>query len=143
MKAASSRDCSGRPESSPRSYPEKSEAAEALRSLSQAARLCDQEKSLVAGTAWRLSGVSNWTRTLSPLTGTILQVVSGITGVPVSNLTETEASRLRTEDILHQHVVGQDEAVVKGCKNPEATQSSQDPKRPGGSFIFLGPSRCR
>ena len=122
---------------------QKSEAASA-QEFEQAARLRDQEKSLVAErdrleTEWRERLDKN---IVTVDEDDIAKVVSGITGVPVSNLTETEASRLlRTEDILHQRVVGQDEAVVKVAKAIRRSRSPlKDPKRPGGSFIFLGPS---
>ena len=122
---------------------QKSEAASA-QEFEQAARLRDQEKSLVAErdrleTEWREQLDKN---IVTVDEDDIAKVVSGITGVPVSNLTETEASRLlRTEDILHQRVVGQDEAVVKVAKAICRSRSPlKDPKRPGGSFIFLGPS---
>ena len=122
---------------------QKSEAASA-QEFEQAARLRDQEKSLVAErdrleTQWREQLDKN---IVTVDEDDIAKVVSGITGVPVSNLTETEASRLlRTEDILHQRVVGQDEAVVKVAKAIRRSRSPlKDPKRPGGSFIFLGPS---
>ena len=122
---------------------EKSEAASA-QEFEQAARLRDQEKSLVAErdrleTEWREQLDKN---IVTVDEDDIAKVVSGITGVPVSNLTETEASRLlRTEDILHKRVVGQDEAVVKVAKAIRRSRSPlKDPKRPGGSFIFLGPS---
>ena len=122
---------------------QKSEAASA-QEFEQAARLRDQEKSLVAErdrleTEWREQLDKN---IVTVDEDDIAKVVSGITGVPVSNLTETEASRLlRTEEILHQRVVGQDEAVVKVAKAIRRSRSPlKDPKRPGGSFIFLGPS---
>lgn len=122
---------------------QKSEAASA-QEFEQAARLRDQEKFLVAErdrleTEWREQLDKN---IVTVDEDDIAKVVSGITGVPVSNLTETEASRLlRTEDILHQRVVGQDEAVVKVAKAIRRSRSPlKDPKRPGGSFIFLGPS---
>ncbi len=122
---------------------QKSEAASA-QEFEQAARLRDQEKSLVAErdrleTEWREQLDKN---IVTVDEDDIAKVVSGITGVPVSNLTETEASRLlRTEDILHKRVVGQDEAVVKVAKAIRRSRSPlKDPKRPGGSFIFLGPS---
>ena len=72
----------------------------------------------------------------------IADVVSAITNVPVSNLTEAEASKLlRCEDALHERVVGQDEAVTKVAKAIRRSRSPlKDPRRPGGSFIFLGPS---
>ena len=72
----------------------------------------------------------------------IADVVSDITGVPVSNLTEAEASKLlRCEDALHQRVIGQDEAVSAVSRAIRRSRSPlKDPRRPGGSFIFLGPS---
>lgn len=72
----------------------------------------------------------------------IAQVISDITGVPVTNLTEAEAAKLlRSEDALHQRVIGQDEAVQKVSRAIRRSRSPlKDPRRPGGSFIFLGPS---
>jgi ATP-dependent Clp protease ATP-binding subunit ClpC len=60
----------------------------------------------------------------------------------VSNLTEGEASKvLRCEDVLHQRVIGQDEAVSALSRAIRRSRSPlKDPRRPGGSFIFLGPS---
>ena len=72
----------------------------------------------------------------------IAGVVSSITGVPVSNLSEAEASKLlRCEKVLHQRVVGQDEAVGAVARAIRRSRSPlKDSRRPGGSFIFLGPS---
>ncbi len=72
----------------------------------------------------------------------IADVVSLSTGVPVSNLTEAETEKLlRMEDVLHERVIGQDEAVTALSKAIRRSRSGlKDPKRPAGSFIFLGPS---
>ena len=74
--------------------------------------------------------------------GDIAEVVSRLTGIPVSQLTEEERERLlRLEGQLHERVVGQDEAVQVVS---EAVRRSRagigDPERPIGSFLFLGPT---
>ena len=72
----------------------------------------------------------------------IAAVVSGWTGVPVSQLTEAESERLlRLESVLHERVVGQDEAVTAVAKAIRRGRVGlKDPKRPIGSFLFLGPT---
>ena len=72
----------------------------------------------------------------------IADVVSMTTGVPVSNLTEAETEKLlRMESVLHERVIGQDEAVTALSKAIRRSRSGlKDPRRPAGSFIFLGPS---
>ena len=72
----------------------------------------------------------------------IADVVSMTTGVPVSNLTEAETEKLlRMESVLHERLVGQDEAVTALSKAIRRSRAGlKDPKRPAGSFIFLGPS---
>lgn len=72
----------------------------------------------------------------------IAAVVSQWTGVPVAKLAEEESKRLiRLEDELHQRVVGQDEAVVAVAKAVRRARAGlKDPKRPIGSFLFLGPT---
>ena len=69
-------------------------------------------------------------------------VVSMTTGVPVSNLTEAETEKLlRMEGVLHERVIGQEEAVTALSKAIRRSRAGlKDPKRPAGSFIFLGPS---
>ena len=64
------------------------------------------------------------------------------TGVPVSNLTEAETEKLlRMEGVLHERIIGQEEAVTALSKAIRRSRSGlKDPKRPAGSFIFLGPS---
>ena len=72
----------------------------------------------------------------------IADVVSMSTGVPVSNLTEAETEKLlRMEGVLHERVIGQEEAVTALSKAIRRSRAGlKDPKRPAGSFIFLGPS---
>ena len=72
----------------------------------------------------------------------IAAVVSGWTGIPVTRLTEDEGQRLlHMEDILHKRVVGQDEAVKAVARAIRRGRVGlKDPKRPIGSFLFLGPT---
>ncbi len=72
----------------------------------------------------------------------IAQIVSKWTGVPVTKLQAEETERLlHMEDILHQRVVGQDEAVKAVSRAVRRAQSGlKNPKRPIGSFLFLGPT---
>ena len=72
----------------------------------------------------------------------IAEVVSRWTGVPVNKLTEAETQKLkRLEDELHKRVIGQDEAIVAVSKAIRRGRVGlKDPKRPIGSFIFLGPT---
>ena len=72
----------------------------------------------------------------------IAGIVSKWTKIPVSKLTESEKDKLmKLEDILHKRVIGQDEAVVAVSKAIRRARAGlKDPKRPIGSFIFLGPT---
>jgi len=72
----------------------------------------------------------------------IAEVVSMWTGVPVTALTEEETEKLlRMEGSLHERIVGQDEAVTAVSKAIRRARAGlKDPRRPAGSFIFLGPS---
>ena len=72
----------------------------------------------------------------------IAAVVSDWTGVPVTRLTEDESQRLlHMEDTLHKRVVGQDEAVKAVARSIRRGRVGlKDPKRPIGSFLFLGPT---
>ncbi|MBS5343145.1 MAG: ATP-dependent Clp protease ATP-binding subunit [Clostridium sp.] len=72
----------------------------------------------------------------------IANIVSTWTGIPVVQLTEEESQRLlKLEDVLHQRIVGQDEAVTAVAKAIRRGRVGlKDPKRPIGSFIFLGPT---
>ena len=126
-----------------RTHDEKASAADP-QECETAARLRDEEKALLAK---REELEAAWHRGLEENVvevdeNDIADVVSSITGVPVSNLTEAEASKLlRCEEVLHQRVVGQDEAVSKVARAIRRSRSPlKDPRRPGGSFIFLGPS---
>ncbi|NRD77500.1 ATP-dependent Clp protease ATP-binding subunit [Bacillus sp. BRMEA1] len=72
----------------------------------------------------------------------IANVVSSWTGVPVSKLAQTETAKLlNLEEILHSRVIGQDEAVKAVSKAVRRARAGlKDPKRPIGSFVFLGPT---
>jgi len=72
----------------------------------------------------------------------IAQIVAAWTGVPVSRLVEEETSRLlRMEEELHKRMVGQDEAIVTVSQAVRRARAGlKDPRRPIGSFIFLGPT---
>jgi len=72
----------------------------------------------------------------------IADIVSMWTGIPVFKLTEAESARLvRMEDELHKRVIGQEEAIAAVSKAIRRARAGiKDPKRPTGSFIFLGPS---
>ena len=89
----------------------------------------------------------NWRKNLSVSRGTvgeedIAKVVAGWTGIPVTRLTEDESQRmLKLEETLHKRVVGQDEAVTAVAKAILRSRVGlKDPKRPIGSFLFLGPT---
>ncbi|MGE4549391.1 MAG: ATP-dependent Clp protease ATP-binding subunit [Intestinibacillus sp.] len=72
----------------------------------------------------------------------IAEVIAGWTGIPAARLTEDESARLlRLEDTLHERVIGQDVAVTAVAKAIRRGRVGlRDPKRPIGSFIFLGPT---
>jgi ATP-dependent Clp protease ATP-binding subunit ClpB len=72
----------------------------------------------------------------------VAEVVSRWTGIPVSRLMEGEVSKLvRMEDVLHERVVGQDEAVTAVANAIRRSRAGlSDPNRPIGSFLFLGPT---
>src|SRR6266404_1435334 len=72
----------------------------------------------------------------------IAEVLATATGIPVFKLTETESARLlRMEDELHKRVIGQNVAIKSLSQAIRRTRAGlKDPKRPGGSFIFAGPS---
>ena len=72
----------------------------------------------------------------------VAEVLAKWTGIPVHRLTEEETSRLlRMEEELHKRIVGQEEAIVSISKAIRRTRAGlKDPKRPAGSFIFLGPT---
>ena len=72
----------------------------------------------------------------------IAEVLAMSTGIPVVRLTQTETAKLlKMEDELHKRVIGQDEAVKALAQSIRRTRSGlKDPNRPGGSFIFAGPT---
>jgi ATP-dependent Clp protease ATP-binding subunit ClpC len=72
----------------------------------------------------------------------ITEVVSMWTGIPVSKLAADESARLlQMEEALHQRIVGQDEAIVTIAKAVRRARTGlKDPRRPIGSFVFLGPT---
>ncbi len=122
---------------------QKTEAASA-QEFERAAHLRDREKELASK---RVELEEAWHKRMDEQVITvddndIANVVSDITGVPVANLTEAEASKLlRCEEALHQRVIGQEEAVSGVARAIRRSRSPlKDPRRPGGSFIFLGPS---
>lgn len=85
-----------------------------------------------------------WDRDSSPTVTVedIAEIVSMWTGIPVMELAEEESDRLlHMEEELHEHIIGQDEAIDKIAKAVRRSRAGlKDPKRPIGSFIFLGPT---
>ncbi len=109
-----------------------------------AASLRDKEKNLIqekqeAEKNWKATDLDKVTEVDEEL---IAQVLSASTGIPVFKLTEEETARLlRMEDELHRRVIGQDQAIKALSQAIRRTRAGlKDPKRPGGSFIFAGPS---
>ena len=109
-----------------------------------AASLRDKEKTLItekheAEKNWKATDLDKVTEVDEEL---IAQVLSASTGIPVFKLTEEETARLlRMEDELHNRVIGQDQAIKALSQAIRRTRAGlKDPRRPGGSFIFAGPS---
>ena len=109
-----------------------------------AASFRDNEKTLLqekqeAEKNWKATDLDKVTEVDEEL---IAQVLSASTGIPVFKLTEEETARLlRMEDELHRRVIGQDQAIKALSQAIRRTRAGlKDPKRPGGSFIFAGPS---
>ena len=109
-----------------------------------AAALRDKEKTLIqekqeAEKNWKATDLDKVTEVDEEL---IAQVLSASTGIPVFKLTEEETARLlRMEEELHRRVIGQDQAIKALSQAIRRTRAGlKDPKRPGGSFIFAGPS---
>ena len=110
----------------------------------KAAALRDQERNIHREIEEKRA---EWNRAQSTARDTvteedIAQVVSQWTGIPVSRMTEQEAQRLvRLEETLHRRLVGQEEAVSAVARAIRRARAGlKDPKRPIGSFIFLGPT---
>ena len=90
-----------------------------------------------------LAGVEERREGVMEVTGQdIAEILSRRTGIPVTQLTESEKQRLLgLEDALHERVVGQDEAVVAVAEAVRRNRAGMgDPNRPVGSFLFLGPT---
>ncbi|MEY9774806.1 ATP-dependent Clp protease ATP-binding subunit ClpC [Arthrobacter sp. MW3 TE3886] len=109
-----------------------------------AASLRDKEQKLIAERAekerqWKTGGMDDISEVDEDL---IAEVLANSTGIPVFKLTEEESSRLlKMEDELHKRVVGQNEAIKALSQAIRRTRAGlKDPKRPGGSFIFAGPT---
>ncbi len=110
----------------------------------KAARLRDEERTLRDAiaekrTAWEHSKSASHDVVTEE---DIAQIVASWTGVPVKKMTEDESERLlHMEELLHKRVVGQDEAISAVSRALRRARAGlQDPKRPIGSFIFLGPT---
>ena len=109
-----------------------------------AAALRDKEQKLITERSekerhWKTGGMDDISEVDEDL---IAEVLANSTGIPVFKLTEEESSRLlKMEDELHKRVVGQDEAIKALSQAIRRTRAGlKDPKRPGGSFIFAGPT---
>jgi ATP-dependent Clp protease ATP-binding subunit ClpC len=120
------------------------EAAIEAQEFEKAASLRDKERKL---TQKKRELEENWRASAGdeqPVVGEeeIADIVSMWTGIPVFQLTEAESQRLvRMEDELHKRLIGQHEAIVSVSKSIRRARAGiKDPKRPTGSFIFLGPS---
>ena len=110
----------------------------------KAASLRDKEKNLITEKAereknWKAGDLDVVAEVDEEL---IAEVLSTATGIPVFKLTEAETARLlKMEDELHRRVIGQDQAIKALSQAIRRTRAGlKDPKRPGGSFIFAGPS---
>ncbi len=110
----------------------------------KAASLRDEEEKMRSELADKKSGweKSNSKDELFVTENEICDVITDWTGIPVKKLAGEEQERLKNmEQILHKRVVGQDEAVVAVAKAIRRGRTGlKDPKRPTGSFIFLGPT---
>jgi ATP-dependent Clp protease ATP-binding subunit ClpC len=122
------------------------EKEDAIRSqeFEKAAGIRDQEHRLKAEYD-KIKGdwyQKNQTRTDTVTEEEIADIVASWTGIPVKRLAEEESERLmKMEEVLHQRVIGQDEAVKAVSKAIRRGRVGlKDPKRPIGSFIFLGPT---
>ena len=123
---------------------QRKKAAVDAQDFEEAGRLRDAEKELlaekeVAEDKVRSSGVDLFDEVDEEA---IAEVLSVWTGIPVYKLTEEETQKLlRMEDELHKRVIGQENAVKAVSQAIRRTRSGlKDPKRPSGSFVFLGPS---
>ncbi|MDO8964227.1 MAG: ATP-dependent Clp protease ATP-binding subunit [Coriobacteriia bacterium] len=127
-----------------RSVRQEKEAAIEAQEFEKAASLRDVEKHILAE---KRTMEDEWlkpdkSRVVEVTETEIADVVSMWTGIPVTALTEEETAKLlRMEGSLHERVIGQDEAVSAVSRAIRRTRAGlQNPSRPAGSFIFLGPS---
>ncbi len=127
-----------------RSLGEEKAAAINAQEFERAAKLRDKEKEIrttleTQKEDWKQQNAHTASQVT---TQDIAEIVSGWTGIPVVQLTESESKRLlNMEAILHNRIVGQDEAVTAVAKAIRRGRVGlKDPKRPIGSFIFLGPT---
>jgi ATP-dependent Clp protease ATP-binding subunit ClpC len=120
------------------------EGAIANQDYETAAGVRDREKKLKEKYATKESAWRDKLGEIVPEVGEedIAQIVAAWTGVPVSRLVEEETARLlRLEDELHKRYVGQDEAILTISQAIRRARAGlKDPRRPIGSFIFLGPT---
>ena len=123
---------------------QRKEAAIDGQDFEAAARLRDEEKQLSARRGerekqWRAGDLDEIAEVDEEL---IAEVLAVATGIPIVKLSEEESTRLlKMEDELHKRVIGQEEAVKALSRAIRRTRAGlKDPKRPGGSFIFAGPS---
>ena len=120
------------------------EAAITVQDYEKAAKLRDKEKEMAAEIEKQKDEWSkkNSNSDAKVTKDEIAEVVSLWTGVPVRTLEQTESERLlKLEEILHKRVIGQDEAVKAVSRAIRRGRVGlKDPKRPTGSFIFLGPT---
>jgi ATP-dependent Clp protease ATP-binding subunit ClpC len=120
------------------------ESAIDAQDFEKAAALRDTEKKLLAAKAerekqWKAGDMDVVAEVDEEL---IAEVLATATGIPVFKLTEEESSRLlRMEDELHKRIIGQNDAIRALSQAIRRTRAGlKDPKRPGGSFIFAGPT---
>ena len=115
-----------------------------LQEFEKAAAIRDQEHKLKAEYESMKDDwyQKNQTRTDTVTEDEIADIVASWTGIPVKRLAEEESERLmKMEDVLHERVIGQDEAVKAVAKAIRRGRVGlKDPRRPIGSFIFLGPT---
>ncbi|WP_126939028.1 ATP-dependent Clp protease ATP-binding subunit [Veillonella sp. VA142] len=119
------------------------EAAVTAQDFERAATLRDKEKELESDIASKQEDSKKDSESKLVVTESeIAAVVSEWSGIPVSRVAEEESERLlRLEEELHQRVIGQDEAVIAVSKAVRRARAGlKDPKRPIGSFLFLGPT---
>lgn len=119
------------------------ESAVASQDFERAAKLRDEQKSMEEKLSTEKEKWQDNTKQGGEVTAEdIAKIVSDWTGVPVVQLTQEESQRLlNMEEILHKRVIGQDEAVKAISKAIRRGRVGlKDPKRPVGSFIFLGPT---